>query len=114
MPWDLDSDRSIFAQLVDRLQMHIISGQYKAGDKMPSVRELAAEAAVNPNTMQKAYAELERQGLVYSQTTSGRYVTNDNELIEKVRAEFARKEAEKYLARMQELGLGREDAIKLL
>ena len=64
MPWNLNSDRPIFLQIVERIQMDIISGKYKPGDKLPSVRELAAEAAVNPNTMQKAFSELERTGLV--------------------------------------------------
>ena len=59
MAWTLDSDRPIFLQLVERIQMDIIAGRYKPGTKLPSVRDLAAEAAVNPNTMQKAFAELE-------------------------------------------------------
>lgn len=66
MAWTLDSDRPIFLQIVERIQMDIISGAYQPGDKLPSVRELAGIAAVNPNTMQKALSELERTGLVYS------------------------------------------------
>lgn len=77
MAWELDSDRPIFIQIVERIQMEIISGKYSPGDKLPSVRELAAVAAVNPNTMQKALTELERTGLVYSQRTSGRFITED-------------------------------------
>ena len=64
MPWNLDSDRPIYLQLMERIQHDIISGTYKPGDKLPSVRELAMEASVNPNTMQKALSELERIGLV--------------------------------------------------
>ena len=78
MAWNLDADKPIYAQLVEIIQMQIISGQYRAGDRLPSVRELAAEASVNPNTMQKALAELERNGLIYTQRTSGRMVTEDN------------------------------------
>ena len=65
MPWNLDSDRPIYLQLMERIQHDIISGTYKPGDKLPSVRELAMEASVNPNTMQKALSELERIGLIY-------------------------------------------------
>ncbi|MDE7063504.1 MAG: GntR family transcriptional regulator, partial [Lachnospiraceae bacterium] len=75
MAWDLDSDRPIFIQIVERIQMDIISGVYRPGDKIPSVRDLAAVAAVNPNTMQKALTELERTGLVHAQRTSGRFIT---------------------------------------
>ena len=64
MPWDLDNDRPIYLQLMERIQQDIVSGVYKAGDKLPSVRELAIDAAVNPNTMQKALSELERDGLL--------------------------------------------------
>ena len=83
MAWELDSDRPIFIQIVERIQMEIISGKYSPGDKLPSVRDLAAVAAVNPNTMQKALTELERTGLVYSQRTSGRFITEDAKMIEK-------------------------------
>ena len=81
MAWELDSDRPIFIQIVERIQMEIISGKYSPGDKLPSVRDLAAVAAVNPNTMQKALTELERTGLVYSQRTSGRFITEDAKMI---------------------------------
>ncbi len=114
MPWDLDSDRSIFSQLVERLELDIIAGKYKSGMKLPSVRELALEAAVNPNTMQKAYTELEKRGLVYSQSTSGRFVTEDSLLIEKTRKEYAKKEAIMFCNKMEELGIGKEEAIELM
>ena len=71
MAWNLDSDRPIYAQLLERIQLQIVSGIYAPGDKLPSVRDLAAEASVNPNTMQKAFAELERSGLIETKRTSG-------------------------------------------
>ena len=80
MPWNLDSDRPIYLQLMERIQHDIISGTYKPGDKLPSVRELAMEASVNPNTMQKALSELERIGLVHSRRTSGRFITEDESM----------------------------------
>jgi len=114
MPWNLDSDKPIFIQIVERIESDIVSGKYAPGEKLPTVRDLAVEAAVNPNTMQKAYGELERIGLVFSQRTSGRFVTEDKALIEKTRTELAQKTAVAFLARMKELGIGKEDAIKLL
>lgn len=69
MPWNLNSDRPIFLQIVERIEMDIISGVYQPGQRLPAVRELASCAAVNPNTMQRALSELERTGLVYSQRT---------------------------------------------
>lgn len=77
MPWDLDNNRPIYLQLMEKIQQDIISGVYHAGDRLPSVRELALEASVNPNTMQKALSELERNGLVHTQRTSGRFITED-------------------------------------
>ena len=114
MPWNLDSNKPIFIQLVERLESDIVSGKYAPGDKLPTVRDLAVEAAVNPNTMQKAYGELERLGLVYSQRTNGRYVTEDAGLIEKTRKDLAEKTAEEFLSGMKELGIGREEAIRFL
>ena len=90
MAWSLDSDRPIYAQLVERIQMQIVSGGYPPGGRLPSVRELAAEAAVNPNTMQKAFAELERSGLIVTQRTNGRTVTEDEELIKSIRRKLAK------------------------
>ena len=89
MPWNLDSSRPIYLQIIERVQMDIITGRYQPGDKLPSVRDLAQEAAVNPNTMQKALSELERSGLIYSQRTSGRFITEDKELIHQMKKELA-------------------------
>ena len=83
MAWELRNDRPIYVQIVERIQMQIISGVYKPGDKLPSVRELAMEAGVNPNTMQKAFGELERKELIVTIRTSGRVVTEDDAMIER-------------------------------
>ena len=114
MPWDFSKDKSIFIQIVERIESDIVSGKYAPGDKLPTVRELAVEAAVNPNTMQKAYGELERLGLVYTQRTNGRFVTDDARLIEKTRKELAQKTAQEFLSRMNEIGISVEEAVKLL
>lgn len=89
MPWTLDDTRPIYLQLEDIIKSKIIAGIYKPGQKLPSVRELAAEAAVNPNTMQKALAELERSGLVYTQRTSGRYITEDTAIMKNLKHQLA-------------------------
>lgn len=114
MPWNLNSDRPIFIQIIERIQTDIISGVYKPGDKLPSVRELAQEASVNPNTMQKALSELERTGLVYSQRTSGRFITEDTAMIENLKSELAKEIIEQFLDRMKKLGIQKEEAIFLI
>ena len=114
MAWELDSDRPIYAQLVERIQTEIVSGYYPPGGKLPSVRELASVAAVNPNTMQKAFAELERSGLIITQRTNGRTVTEDEEMIRKIRAELAREHVDMFFAKMKELGYSEQDAVDLV
>lgn len=114
MAWNLDSDRPIFLQIVERIQTDIVSGRYKAGDKLPSVRELAAEAAVNPNTMQKAFTELERTGLVYSKRTSGRFITEDSQMIEQLKTSLATEKIEEFIRLMQQLGFENEQILALM
>lgn len=114
MAWELDSDRPIFLQIVERIQMDIISGKYAPGDKLPSVRDLAAEASVNPNTMQKAFTELERTGLVYSQRTSGRFITEDINMIEELKSSLAKEKINEFLELMQKLGFKNEEILSLM
>ena len=114
MAWELDADRPIYAQLVERIQKEIVSGKYQPGEKLPSVRDLAAVAAVNPNTMQKALAELERMGLVYSQRTSGRFVTDDEGRIQKMKRETARETIQTFLQQMKNMGFEKEEIIDLI
>lgn len=114
MPWNLDSDRPIFIQIIEKIQMDIISGIYNPGDKLPSVRELAAEASVNPNTMQKALSELERTGLVYSQRTSGRFITEDIKMIDELKAKLAREIISQFLENMANLGFQSDETISLV
>ena len=114
MPWNLDSSRPIYLQIIERVQMDIITGRYQPGDKLPSVRDLAQEAAVNPNTMQKALSELERSGLIYSQRTSGRFITEDKELIHQMKKELAAAEVSAFVAHMNQLGITPEEIRQLL
>ena len=114
MAWNLDSDRPIYAQIVEKLQMQIVSGYYRPGDKLPSVRDLATQACVNPNTMQKAFSELERSGLILTQRTSGRLVTEDIDMIKQVQNTLAKEQIKEFMEKMRELGFDREEIIKLL
>lgn len=114
MPWNLNSDRPIFMQIIEILQLDIVSGKYAPGDKLPSVRDLALEAAVNPNTMQKALSELERSGLVFSQRTSGRFITEDITMIEELKTSLAREKIKEFLDGMQKLGFEKEEAVTLI
>ena len=114
MPWNLDSDRPIYLQLMERIQHDIISGTYRPGDKLPSVRELAMEASVNPNTMQKALSELERIGLVHSRRTSGRFITENETMIKKLKTETAAKHIREFLKSMEHLGLTRQEILELV
>lgn len=114
MAWTLEADRPIYTQLVEKIQRDIVSGIYKAGDKIPPVRELATEAAVNPNTMQKALVELERMGLLYTQRTSGRFVTEDEGMINKVKEEMASQQIKIFLDNMKQLGYDVEETIRVI
>lgn len=114
MTWTLDSDRPIYSQLVERIQMQIVSGQYPPGSRIPSVRDLAAEAAVNPNTMQKAFAELERIGLIITRRTNGRTVTEDSDMIQKIRQELAEEHLNHFIKKMRELDYDRASILELL
>lgn len=110
--WNLDADRPIYAQLVEKIQMQIVSGRYAPGDRLPTVRELAAAAAVNPNTMQKAFAELERSGLIITQRTNGRNVTEDAELIKDLRRRLAEEHLRAFREKMYSLGYSAEDIVE--
>lgn len=114
MPWNLTSDRPIFIQIIERIQMDIISGTYQPGEKLPAVRELASIAAVNPNTMQKALTELERTGLVYSQRTSGRFITEDTKMIEDLKSSLAQEKITEFFESMHNLGFKKEETLSLI
>lgn len=103
--WQFDDARPIYTQLVEGIERAVVTGQYAPGQRLPGVRELAAQAGVNPNTMQRSLAALEDKGLLYSQRTSGRFVTEDTGNISALRGQLARGLTEKYLADMAALGL---------
>lgn len=114
MSWNLDSSRPIYAQIIEKVSLDIVSGKYQPGDKLPSVRDLAAQAGVNPNTMQKALSELERENLVHSARTSGRFITEAKAMIEKMREELASTQIKEFLNKMSQMGFDYEKTITLL
>lgn len=114
MAWELKSDRPIYSQLMEYIKISIVSGKYKPGAKMPSVRELASEASVNPNTMQKALTELERSGLLFSVRTSGRFITEDSKMIEEMKCNLAKEEIQAFLKKMEQIGFTKEEAIETI
>lgn len=114
MSWDFKDDRPIYTQLMDKITLKILAGEYKTGEKLPSVRDLASEAAVNPNTMQKALTELERTGLVFSVRTSGRFITEDSNMIKEIQYNLAKDEIKEFLDKMQKIGYENEDIIKAI
>lgn len=114
MEWNFASDRPIYSQLMEQFIMAIVTGEYSPGEKMASVRDLASEAGVNPNTMQKALSELERDGLVYTMRTAGRYITEDGNMIKEKKEEIAKNEIQKFLVQMNRLGLTAEETINII
>lgn len=114
MAWNLDSGRPIYLQLQEELELRIVTGIYPPGSQLPGVRILAQEAAVNPNTMQKALQELERAGLVFAQRTSGRFVTEDKEMVDSLRFRLAEEQAAAFLEGMKKLGVSKEEALELI
>lgn len=114
MQWNLSDDRPIYAQIMETITLAIASGTLPAGSKLPSVRELASEAGVNPNTMQRALSELERTGLLYSQRTAGRFVTEQAQHIQSKRKELAMEQIQIFLSAMRDMGYTAQETQDLL
>lgn len=111
---EFQSNIPIYIQLMDIIKMQIVSGKLKPGDKLSSVRDLAMEYGVNPNTMQKALGELEWEKLVYTVRTTGRYVTEDEELIHRLRKELAEMRISEFFSELKKLGYSKEEIRGLL
>lgn len=111
MAWKLTTDRPIYLQLMEQIQLSILSGIYQPGARLPSVRDLSSEASVNPNTMQKALSELERTGLIFSQRTSGRFITEDKGMIDKLKEDYVKKQILIFYRNLKEIGFTKEEII---
>ena len=114
MEYTFDNNIPIYIQLLEYMKIYLISGVFKCGEKLPSVREFSTTFKVNPNTMQKALAELESMNLIYTERTNGKYVTNDTKLIDKLKDEYAITLAKSYFEGMKRIGLGKAHSIKYL
>ena len=114
MVWKFNDEQPIYQQIISQIKERIVAGEWKAGDKLKSVRELALEAGVNPNTMQKALAELEREGLVYSQRTAGRFVSDNKEKTDRLLEEMTMECIKTFGAQMEKMGYKKEQIIEML
>ena len=114
MDFKLKDARPIWQQLASQLRERIVTGAYPPGSRFPSVRELAAEAGVNPNTMQRALSQLESDGLVVTNRTAGRNITEDNDVIERARQQLAAALAAEYAEDMGKLGYSPDEAAAFL
>ena len=114
MKWIFRGDRPIYAQLIEQLERGILTGEFPPGSAIPSVRMLALEAEVNPNTMQRALAELETQGLLHTHRTAGRTVTEDRNMIDRMRKNLASAQVEMFFDGMKSIGIGADEAVKLI
>lgn len=114
MPWELKPDRPIYAQLIEQIELKICSGVYALGSKLPSVRDLAQEASVNPNTMQRALSKLEENGLLYTNRTSGKYVTEDVKMVQNVKNRLAQELIHEFLQNMKRLGFDEKKILAVI
>ena len=114
MDWKFRSDLPIYSQLVEQIKLGIVSAKLLPGERLMSVRDMATEAGVNPNTMQRALQELERDGMVYSQRTAGRFVTENMQVIEREKKKFAEEQIRSFLEAMKKLGYQWEEILALL
>ena len=109
MEWNFKNGIPIYTQIIDEMTMRIASGAYQPGEKRPSVRDLAMDAGVNPNTMQRALAELERRGLVFSERTSGRFVTKEDGVLKELHEDLAKKYFEELAEKLRKIGMTGEE-----
>ena len=114
MKLDFRSDQPIYLQLKQFLSEAIVTAGYAPGQRLPSVRDIALDAEVNPNTVQRALSELEREGLVFSARTTGRFVTLDEDLIRQTRLNMASEQVRLFWNAMQKLSVSQEEVRMLL
>ena len=114
MEFYFEIDRPIYIQLVEKLKSYIILGELKPGTRIPSVREFSIKAKVNPNTMQKALQELENEGLIYTERTNGKFVTEDVNLIKESKNKLANEMVINYFDSMKSIGMTHHEAISYL
>lgn len=114
MEWKFTDDIPIYQQIKDIIKQQIANGELKAGEKLPSVRDIALAAGVNPNTVQKALVELEREGLLYSKRTAGRFVAEQKGIKKGLQEELMMEYIESFLKNMKNLGFAVEEVIEMI
>ena len=114
MEWKIDDSRPIWPQIKEQLMRDIVAGKYPMGSPFPTVRDLAEDAKVNRNTMQRALSELENEGLVITNRTSGRTVTMDENLIKLTRGKIAKEKIVSFRQEMEDMGFTMEEIISLM
>lgn len=112
MGFTFDNERPIYIQLVEQIRLKIISGEYKMNEKLPSVRDFASNAKANPNTVQRALVKLEEEGLIYTESTSGKFVTNDEKIINDIKNNIIKGKVSTLINDMESLGITKEEIIK--
>lgn len=112
MGFTFDNERPIYVQLVEQIRLKIISGEYKMNEKLPSVRDFASKAKANPNTVQRALVKLEEEGLIYTESTSGKFVTNDEKIIYDIKNNIIKGKVSTLISDMESLGIKKEEIIK--
>ena len=114
MKWEINENLPIHNQLVEEIIRRVINKEYLSGQRIPSVRELSLEARVNPNTMQKALLELEERGIIYTQRTSGKFITEDEAVIKKLKTDISDDIVRKFIKDMNNLGFSENEIINIL
>ena len=114
MAWQFRGDIPVYRQIVSRLRAELLAGKYPADGQIPPVRQLALEAAVNPNTMQKALTELEGEGLLYTRSTAGRFVTSDEEVLRRARETMHRETMERLTLEALSMGITKEELVTFI
>jgi len=112
MKWEFKNGIPIYLQIIDQIKRQIVSGELAPGSRIPAVRDLAQEAGVNPNTMQRALTQLEQEGLLYTQRTSGRFVTQEEEIMKQTRMQLSDEYIAELFKHLQQLGLSRDDIVE--
>lgn len=114
MGYEFHNNTPIYLQIIERIKTQIINKEYLPNQKIPSVRELSLQFEVNPNTVQKALAELENEGLIYTERTNGKFVTNDEEIIRKITQETIDKMIGNFYDSMAKIGLNKAQILEIL
>jgi DNA-binding transcriptional regulator YhcF (GntR family) len=114
MRWNLDNNTPLYLQIADKIKLGVASGYYAPGSRIDSVRDLAEQTGVNPNTMQRALGKLEDEKLIVTNRTAGKYVTEDTKMIDKIKYELAKRHIRSFLDNMKETGFSVGEIMEII